>query len=219
MFIVLNSSNSKIGNIAATYLPIKSTCPSTCALKDNGCYAQIGNVGFQVRRLERLTEGKKAYDIIRAEAREIIAKGKLANGKTLRLHVSGDARTDKSAKLLAKAANYWDGKVYTYTHAWRSVNRESWGAISVLASCENIEDAKAALKRGYVPSIVVSEHVGARTYMKDGVKVIPCPSQTKGITCEQCNLCMNDKMLLEQGAAIGFAVHGTSKKRALKVIQ
>jgi len=219
MFVILNSNNAKIGNIAATYLPIKSTCPSTCALKDNGCYAQLGNVFFQVNRLEKLTEGKKAYDIVRAEAREIIAKGKLAHGKTLRLHVSGDARTDKSAKLLSKAAKSWNGKVYTYTHAWRSVSRESWGEISVLASCESIEDAKRALKKGYAPSLVVKEHAGAKAYVQDGLKIIPCPSQTKGITCEKCNLCMNDKMLRDQNAAIGFAVHGSGSKRALKVIQ
>lgn len=219
MFVVMNSQNAKIGNIAATYLPIKSTCPTTCKLKDNGCYAQLGNVGFQVRRLERVTEGKKAYDIIRAEAREITAKGKLANGKTLRMHVSGDCRTAKSAKLLAKAATYWNGKVYTYTHAWRSIPKESWGSISVLASCESIEDAKDALKAGYAPSIVVDKHVGERAYMQDGVKVIPCPSQTRGITCDKCNLCMNDRVLIEQGAAIGFAAHGAGSKRALKVIQ
>lgn len=219
MFVVLNSSNAKIGNIAATYLPIKSTCPNTCALKDNGCYAQLGNVYFQVNRLERLTEGKKAYDIVRAETREIIAKGKLANGKTLRLHVSGDARTDKSAKLLSKAEKSWDGQVYTYTHAWRSVSRKSWGNVSVLASCESIADAKRALKKGYAPSLVVKEHKGAKAYVQDGLKIIPCPSQTKDITCEKCNLCMNDKMLRDQKAAIGFAVHGAGVKRALKVIR
>jgi len=100
MFLVYNSANKKIGNIAATYLPIKQTCPNTCSLKDNGCYAQLGHVGFHVSRLETLSKNKYAYDLIRKEAREISNFGPKANGRSLRLHVSGDVRTSKAANLL-----------------------------------------------------------------------------------------------------------------------
>ena len=220
MYLVPITTNKKVGDISVTYLPIKQTCPDTCALKDNGCYASMGNVGLQVMRLERLADRFKAYDIVRKEAREIVAYAKQNhNPKPLRLHVSGDARTNKSAKLLATAAKSWQNKVYSYTHAWKDVKRSSWGNVSVLASVESTSDAKLALKRGYAPAIIVASHASSKAYVKDGIKIIPCPQQTKDVTCDRCKLCMNDKMLRNQGAAIGFAVHGATKKRALTVIQ
>jgi len=220
MFLVYNSENKKIGNVAATYLPIKQTCPNTCPLKDKGCYAQGGNVNFQVKRLEKMNEGLYSYDIVRKEAREISAFGPKANGKALRLHVSGDVRSPKAAYLLGVAAKKWDGKVYSYTHSWRNIPRSVWGeSISILASCESIEDAKQALERGYAPSIVVDTHKTDKAYFQDGIKVIPCPSQTRDVTCEQCKLCMKDNVLKEQNAAIAFAVHGSRKKHALTVIK
>ena len=30
MFLVMQSSNAKVGDVAAAYAPIASTCPSTC---------------------------------------------------------------------------------------------------------------------------------------------------------------------------------------------
>jgi len=163
---------------------------------------------------------KQTYDIIRKEAREIASFGPKANGKPLRLHISGDARTEKTANLLRDAAKKWDGKVFTYTHAWRDVPRDAWGSISVLASIENLSQAHEAFVRGYVPAVTVSHHPkDGKAYYKNGVKVIPCPQQTKGVTCEQCKLCMNDSMLYRQDAAIAFAAHGVRKKKRLTVIQ
>lgn len=220
MFLITDTNNRKIGNIACTYLPIDKTCPDSCALKDNGCYAQVGYVGFHMRRLEKKTENMKAYDIIRKEAREIASHGPNASGKALRLHISGDAKTEKTANLLRDAAKKWDGKVYTYTHAWRDVPRSAWGDISVLASVENLRQAGEAMDKGYVPAVTVAIHPeDGKAYYENGVKVIPCPQQTKGVTCENCKLCMNDSMLFAQGAVIAFAVHGVRKKRMLTVIQ
>jgi hypothetical protein len=219
MFLTTKTKNRKIGDIAATYLPIKQTCPNSCALKDNGCYAQVGYVGMWMMKLEAKMAGVSAYDIIRKEAREIAAYGPYAKGKILRLHVSGDARTTASVKLLAAAEKKWDGKVYTYTHAWRNVPRKAWGKISILASCESTGEAKEALKKGYAPALTVAFHPGDKAYMQDGLKIIPCPQQTRGVTCDKCRLCMNDAMLRDQSAVISFAVHGVRKKRALTVIQ
>ena len=220
MFLVMHSQNKKIGDMAATYLPIAQTCPNTCPHKGNGCYAQMGHVGFQVMRLERVTQGKKAYDIIRQEAREIAKRGHEAEGRSLRLHVSGDVRSDATARLLGKATLKWDGVVYSYTHSWRHVKRSSWNRISVLASCENMTQAKEAWERGYAASVIVPEHKTDKAYMVGDMKVIPCPQQTREVTCEQCGLCMKDGMLHDQKAVIAFAAHGAGKKRvSLTVLQ
>jgi len=173
-----------------------------------------------VMRLERITQCKRAYDIIRQEAREIAKHGHKAQGRTLRLHVSGDVKTDAAARLLAKAARQWRGTVYTYTHSWRQVKRISWGYISVLASCESVAQAAEAWELGYAASVIVPEHKTDKAYMVGDMKVIPCPQQTREVTCERCGLCMKEEMLHDQKAVIAFAAHGAGKKRvSLTVLQ
>jgi hypothetical protein len=222
MLLVLHSENSKVGDVAATYAPISQTCPSTCKLRDNGCYAQSGNVGFQVRRIERELDGANGDTVAVLEGDEIADMSRHApTNHALRIHVSGDATSDFRALQLARGAKAWAGPVWSYTHAWSSVARRSWGRVSVLASCESVSQVILARSRGYAAALVVASHpADGRAYRDEsGVKHIPCPSQTRDIKCTDCKLCWNDALLIAQGACIDFAVHGSTKKRALTVIQ
>lgn len=222
MFVVEKSENAKIGLAAATYLPIFATCSSTCPLLNNGCYAQGGNVGMNVRRLEREMSGLGGDVIAILEAGEIRdAAERVKDSRPLRLHVSGDAITEFRARMLADAARSWKGRVWSYTHAWRDVSRESWGGVSILASCERLEDAKKAMKAGYAAALVTGPHpANGRAYERDGVKIIPCPAQTrKDVKCTTCRLCFDDQALLARNAVIAFETHGAGKKRALTVLQ
>jgi hypothetical protein len=147
-----------------------------------------------------------ALDCARAEAAEIDALPD--GGRDLRLHVVGDCPTN--------------GAAWTYTHAWRKVHRASWGdAVSVLASCENLDDAREAAARGYAVAMVVPEHAGERAEVVDGFRVIPCPEQSRGDrTCVDCRLCFDDAGLRdrETPAIIALAIHGASKRRAGEAI-
>lgn len=52
--LVLDSQNAKIGaRVAATYVSIRASCPSSCPLRGAGCYAQDGHVAFTTRRLDQ----------------------------------------------------------------------------------------------------------------------------------------------------------------------
>jgi len=228
---VLKSSNRKIGPIACTYQSIAGTCPDSSDLKKNGCYAQMGPVGIHVAKLDKAwrerSDNKDGYAMARAEARLIddAIKNKDIRGVPLRLHVSGDVKTKKGAKALAAAAKRWKdnggGHVYTYTHSWKTIPRDHFGTISVLASVENKEDAVRAIKKGYAPAILVPEFPrGAKTFGMDGLKIIPCPAQThENVSCKSCKLCMNADRLHKDGYAIGFTPHGVGKKKALTVIK
>ena len=221
MFLVRDSGNEKLGVMSATYAPIRQTCPTSCPLRDgNGCYAEGGNVGLHMRRLQAAADGINGDTIALLEAAEIRdAAPHVPAGRPLRLHVSGDASTPFRARTLADAARAWRGPVYTYTHAWRDVPRASWGGVSVLASVESIADAKRALQAGYAPAIVVRAHPSdGRARVEGGVRVIPCPSQTRGVKCAECKLCFDAPRLHRIGAAIAFATHGASRKRALRVL-
>lgn len=50
--VVVRSKNRKLGNVAATYVTLDS-CPSDCAFKGAGCYAETGYVGIQTKRFGR----------------------------------------------------------------------------------------------------------------------------------------------------------------------
>jgi hypothetical protein len=224
------SSNKKLGdNVAATYAPIEQTCPSSCQLKNDGCYAQMGFVGIQNARLTRNARkgSLNATALAKLEAKLIDEsfKGKQLKKKTpLRLHVSGDVKTKTGVKYLSASARRYiargGGKVWTYSHAWSKLPKSLWNGISVLASCDTIREAKEALKAGYAPAMVVPEFESEKAYMIEGIKGIPCPEQTRGVTCQNCGLCMNADKLVQQNSMILFAVHGArSEKFKLKVMK
>ena len=217
---VEKSANKKTGIVSATYAPIQS-CPKTCPFLNSGCYGQVSFCGTYLRKLNKaakILKKERPIDIARIEAMEI---KKLKGVLPLRLHVVGDAKTPAAAEILSVAAKEYTSKkdqpVWTYTHAWREIPREKWGNISVLASCETLEECKLAMKRGYAASIVrLKPFTGTMRY--DGVKMTACKEIDKGISCNKCKLCFNDKELLKEGKVIAFFPHGSgaqSVKRAI----
>ena len=198
------SANRKIGSVSATYAP-QSTCPTTCAYLGAGCYAEHGRVGIATRQLAAAADGMALDDIARAEAAAI---DRLSGSRPLRLHVVGDCSTDSAANIVSAAADRFTARqgaaVWTYTHAWRTVQRASWQGVSVRASCETLDDVTAARARGYSAAMVVNEHpADGRAYDTAAGRVVPCPEQTRGTSCAECQLCWN-----HPAAIIAFAAHG-----------
>ncbi len=231
---VADSGNTKImgsKKVDATYAAIKHTCPSSCPLKDEGCYAQTSFTGIVNRRNERRAKGSSPVDVARAEAKAIDDSyngGPVPQGRALRLHVAGDSRTLLGTRILNKSIGRWKqrggGDCWSYTHAWRHVPREEWSNVSILASIQSTSEVEEARAQGYAPSIVVPEHPTDKAYKLPGsdTTFIPCPNQTRGIGCTDCNLCMKADWLYETNRGIAFSVHGVYKgilKRRLTVIQ
>lgn len=225
---VEESSNSKTGPVSTTYAP-QASCPQSCPLRDAGCYAEGGLVGIHTRQVNRAARAASKRQttsaaIAAAEARAI---DKLSGQRPMRLHVVGDARTTAAARILAAAANRYMAKagqvVWTYTHAWRTVARRAWDKISVLASTEQLSDAKLAMRQGYAVAVVVAQHpVDGKAWVdgETGLKVIPCPAQTRqAVQCVDCKLCWRDGWLRESGAVIAFESHGYRKRMVAELVQ
>lgn len=216
---VPRSSNEKIGDCATTYAA-QASCPRSCVFfNGGGCYAENGRIFTSTTGpLNETAERLKAtpVDVARTEATAIGLLPVFAcMDRPLRLHTVGDCRTDEAARIVADAAAEYrrrgGGPVWTYTHAWRIVDRESWGDVSVLASCETPEQIELARGRGYATAIVVEEFASRRRHFAGGAAILPCPAQTTDrVTCSSCRLCMDDAGLRERGYSIGFAVHGTA---------
>lgn len=235
---VSNSGNSKISGsnkVDATYTSIQATCPNTCALKNEACYAELSFTGIQSKRLNREAEGMTPLQVARSEAKAIdnaYQGGPIPANRDMRVHVAGDSRTVTGTRIINKAVGRWKkrggGDCWSYTHAWKSVHRKEWSNISILASIDNVDDAKLARKQGYAPAIVVAEFKDSKAFNIKGSKVkwIPCPAQTKPggkeVSCVDCRLCFKSDYLYQANCGIAFAAHGIKKnniKRRLNVIK
>jgi hypothetical protein len=215
---VEKSETDKMGTVHATYASQKS-CPPSCPFLGSGCYAETGNVGFTTRRLNTAAAEATAQDVANAEAQAIRT---LSGQLDLRIHVVGDCTTDNAASTVSTAAleTIRRGReIWSYTHAWRDVDRASWGSVSVLASTESALAAEEALDRGWAAAVVLPTFAENKLYKLGNIKVMPCVQQTRGVQCVDCRLCMNSDRLRDKGMVIGFTPHGSGKKRVLQVVQ
>lgn len=223
------SANAKTGPVVVTYAA-QVTCHPGCPFYHSGCYFEQGPLGVLTRELNASAAalGATPLAVISEEAR--LLDGTPARSD-LRLHGGGDCPDDACARVLSGAAERYAArggalelKVWTYTHAWRTVGRASWGSVSVLASCETAADALAAMARGYAAALVVPAFDGPKTYtLADGaggeVRVVPCPFQTKGVQCVKCRLCLDADRLLADRLVIGFEAHGARKGAVIEKLQ
>jgi hypothetical protein len=60
---------------------------------------------------------------------------------------------------------------------------------------------------GYAAAVVVAAFEGEGVYRIDGVTVLPCPQQTRGVTCRDCGLCRDDQRLRSARLVIAFQAH------------
>lgn len=228
MKYVTKSSNTKISSgvvqVDATYQPIKQTCPDSCELKGEGCYASQSFVGMINSKLEKDAAGKTPEELAILEAKAIDESygGGDVPEVLLRLHVSGEAPTKKAAQTINQAVKRWvkrgGSRAWSYTHCWKTVPRKSWSHVSVLASIDDYKDITKAIKRGYTPAIVVSEFPKKKRFsLPDSpVDFIPCPAQVYDkSSCDTCQLCMRDDMLKKLNVGIAFEAHSI-KKNAIK---
>lgn len=219
---------------SATYMPIAQTCPGSCTFKGKGCFASSGYSGRAVRRLEEFAKGKTELELALAEADAIDRlerKGVVPDGgrdgksrRDMRLHVSGDVTDPLGLDAIAAAVARWQrrggGSAWSFSHAWRSLPRERWRTISILASVETAAQVEEARSRSYVPALTIREFPqGAKPFRIPGsdTTFIPCPAETKGATCVECRLCLDrEPYLHDTNKGISFAVHGMSATQAKK---
>lgn len=169
---VAESGNEKIGDCATTYAA-QTSCPTWCAFYNGGgCYAENGRIFTSSTgplNENARDAGASAIDVARAEATAIDRLPAFkCHGRPLRLHTVGDCSSDACAQIVAAAADRYrargGGPVWSYTHAWRIVERASWGAVSILASCETPEQVELAHARGYATALVVAHFATRRLH-------------------------------------------------------
>lgn len=216
--LTLISRNRKTGPIP-TSTSHKGTCPNSCKLKNNGCYAALSFVGIH---WAKVSKGERGTDF-KQFTRQIAALGK---GALWRHNVAGDLvgsnnEIDFDAlKLLVRANKKKRG--FSYTHYPRTISNiaklayANFNGFTISLSCEGIDQASDVFKRFGLPVVAIVPEDQPKVTIHNGVKTIICPAQTSSkVTCKTCQLCQNK----DRGYVIGFRAHGCAKKKAQSTIE
>jgi len=218
VILVEKSENAKLGGMATTHACL-ATCPDSCPLKASGaCYRNTGSEAYVAKSLDAHQSNMRDSHLTIAK-KEASLIDNLKNKVDLRLHTVGDCKSAPAARAVSDACERFmertGGVAYTYTHAWRDVPRKAWGKVSVLASCESIDDVKLAMKRGYAAAMVIPQyrHETWKATMVGDLRMMPCPKQTgKAESCKTCRVCMRDGLLRKGKVVVVLAAHGPTKR-------
>jgi len=184
------SANRKTGPMAAIYRPVGLTCPNTCPLLNNGCYAQRGPAALVARRSQKKTFNFD--DLINKMPRNI---------NVIRLNVTGDfldenGQVDKSYlnALIKAAKKYPDIFFYGYTHAWRELTgwlKKFPKNVKIWASVNSKPEASEAKAAGWDYARVTTEHDRERSEVYCPVDKAKREGREPDITCDKCRLCID----------------------------
>ena len=215
--LTIKSSNKKTGPIPVSTTSALS-CPDSCPLKKNGCYADGGPLALHWRAV---TEGTRGTDWV--SFCESIAS--LPAGQLWRHNQAGDlpglndSINPDALRMLVKANEGKRG--FTYTHKPASaenialVREANADGFVINWSANNLAhaDELAALNAGPVATLLPA---GAPSLTKTpaGRPVVTCPAQLRDdISCADCQLCARR----DRPSIVGFIPHGTGAKKAEKI--
>ena len=209
------SNNSKTGAIPVT-VSNRKTCPPSCPLLKNGCYAE----GYYTQlHWNKVTSGERGTNW-----NEFITSIKSLPKRILWRHnVSGDLVGTNDiidAVALAQLVQANKNKSgFTYTHYpmlsannIEAVKHANDAGFTVNLSANNIDQADhyKSLKIGPVV-VVVADDCKKVTFTPNNNKIVVCPAQNNDkVTCSSCGLCQKQ----DRDYIIGFRVHGTYTKKA-----
>jgi len=215
------SSNVKTGGIAVSTSPW-STCPQSCPLRGNGCYAEAGPLSWHFRKV---SEGQRGVPW--SEFLTLISA--IQPGSLWRHNQAGDLPgegDDIDSKMLAQLVRAQAGKRgWTYTHkpvtgntpqsvgnaaAVRYANRNGF---RINLSADTLSEADELADVDCGPVVVVLPSDSPHTVRTPaGRKVVVCPAQRGPVTCADCGLCAAQRSVI-----VGFLAHGRSSKRVESV--
>lgn len=207
------SNNKKVGPIPVSTTSI-NTCPPTCPLMNNGCYANQGPLNIHWKKVSSGERGMSWDDFCDEVSR-------FKGGTLWRHNQAGDLpHTDGEINLpslqqLVKANRRHKGFTYTHhdmssEHNLKAVREANTKGFTVNVSGNHVRQAVEYFKQG-LPTVTVLPIESPNVQMVDDVKVVACPAEKSSkVTCSSCGLCV----IPDRDYIIGFRAHGTKKKAA-----
>jgi hypothetical protein len=236
-FLARRSTNRKTGPIPVSTTTAE-TCPESCPLRDNGCYAD----SYPLKgRWDEVTQ-KKRGDTFEAFLDQVAA---LPLGQFWRQNQAGDLpgsndKLDRRACMaLAKANTGRRGFTYTHypatAHNLRVVAEMNRAGFTVNLSGNNAAHADELANLGVAPVVTILPRDYERGRDRDGwtetladyrartrdlktrggKRITICPETYRDdITCAGCQLCQRMRETI-----VGFPVHGNSKRKAAMIAE
>lgn len=231
--LTLKSNNAKVGPIPVSTIS-NETCPTSCPLKGNGCYAESGPLAIHWKHVSNGTRGMSFDEFIQ----EIAA---LPKGQLWRYAQAGDLpgrgdEIDQDQFRRLVAAN--GGRpVIAYTHKppvdrnLRLLQEAQQEGFRVNISANSLEEADVAIDIGLPAVVVLHEEYGRKTTKGDwsesvteyrarlkdlprttpkGRDIAVCPATYVDTSCDKCRICANKDQI---DIVVGFPAHGTSKRK------
>ncbi len=212
------SGNSKCGPIPVTTAS-KSTCPTCCPLKGQGCYAEYGPLGLHWNQLSignrGVTLGEVCTSIRKLPKHQLWRWGQAGD-------LPGDGHEineDELNQIIAANANR-DG--FAFTHYDPSVGDNAAAILAantngftVNLSANNLEHADVLADADVGPVVVVLP-IGTTKPVKTpaGRHVAVCPATVRDdVQCANCGICAHPT----RKAIIGFPAHGSGQAKAQRV--
>ena len=213
----LSLGNKKTGAMLLVRSP-RATCPDSCGLKKEGCYAY--NFPLVLHWAKQDTTGVDFSTVL-------YAIRSLPRDSIWRLFEAGDFEPSpenpeliSDSQVLSLLSANRGKKGFGYTHYPVLPNLEvlqlmNSSGLTINVSADTVEQAKLYFELGLPTVLVVAEN-HPKDSVVDGMRVVVCPNQSTVAkpTCLQCQLCQ----VVDRDYVIGFRAHGT-KKRKIKVSQ
>mgnify|MGYP001577390703 FL=1 len=219
VLFVQQSGNQKLGGIPMS-ITEKKSCPTSCPLKGDGCYAELGRVNLHWTKVSKSRKKKYSWNNFLKGVRG------LWKGQLWRLNVAGDLpgvgnNIDKR-KLLGLINANKGKRGFGFTHKpvlgsskQAQKNRDliklaNEKGLIINLSANDLRNADDLYNLGVasVVCVVASDHP-KHSLSPGGRKGLVCPQQTIGLTCDKCMLCANPK----RKSIILFRAHGVSKNK------
>ena len=209
--LTLQSWNEKTGPMPVS-TSSSDTCPPSCPWIKKGCYAKHGPLAWW---WERINQGQRGSTW--AAFLEQIRK--LPKGTVWRHNQAGDlpgkGETLDISLLNALVIANQKKRGFTFTHKRlkkktekEAVKAANANGFTINLSADTIAEAdqQANLDIGPV-AVIVSDFDTMPKYTPEGRKLVPCPEQTVGLTCLQCQLCA----IPWRKSIIAFEAHSSGK--------
>ena len=216
--ITVKSSNNKTGPIPTTVSQKYKSCPLTCPFIHKGCYAGVGPVSWNWKKVNSGERGGNWSDLC-----DFVAS--LPTGQLFRHNVAGDLFNSDGLidtgllNSLVKANKNKKGYTYTHhvlnAHNVSQIKKANKKGFTINASCQSLAECDQAISKGLPTVCVVDSDKPTPKTTPAGHKVLVCPAQTQDTSCDRCRLCSQAE---RNNVVIAFKAHGKQKKAVNELI-
>jgi len=208
---VLRSGNKKTGRIPVSLTDMES-CPTSCPMRDHGCYAEFGKLRMHWENVARNGMPWRAFC---AAVGELPAETLWRHNEAGDLPGRGDELDLHALRQLVRANARAGARGFTYTHKplrdpdeRRAIAEANAAGFTINLSADNLAhaDELADLRIGPV-AVVVPSNAPMHASTPAGRAVVRCLAETHDVTCSTCELCWK----ADRRSVIAFSAHGQAK--------